>query len=140
MQKSILPISFLFLFGCGQNATEDTFEVPDPVSETTSDLIVGSWNMDSSAYINNGIRETVSEPILPTTWTFDETGDYTVKNSMTMKGSYTRKGDSLFVILLSVPNNYEIVKIDLDHLELRSTIYENESGSMKTDAYLTRKY
>lgn len=137
MRWQFIPF-ILFLTACGSN-TPGHIENSDPEKEVTQkDELIGVWNMDSSAYINNGIRETVSAPLLPTTWTFDEYGGYKVQNSMTMSGSYSHKGDSLFVILMSVPNNYEILDATENHLHLLSTIYDTEEGSMKTEAYLTR--
>lgn len=131
-----LPLICLCVSCSGsQSETENT----EPgQGQKPADMIVGNWQMDSSVYINDGIRGTVSAPLLPTTWTFAEDGKYLVENSLKMHGTFSRTEDSLFVVLMAVPNNYEILILDETHLHLRSTILENDSVSMKTDAYLTR--
>jgi hypothetical protein len=139
MQQAVFFLSFIFMLGACGSGTENT-EVSTPGIEEKEDLnlIVGEWNMDSSVFINDGVRATVSAPLLPTTWTFTEDGDYTVQNSITMAGTFSNTGDSLFVVLMDVPNEYEILLLNNEKLHLRSTIMETADKSMKTDAFLTR--
>jgi len=118
---------------------ESNESIETPIKEEKpTNLILGQWNMDSSVFINDGVRSTVSAPLLPTTWTFAEDGSYKVENSMAMPGTFSNTNDSLFVILMNVPNAYEILLLNDNKLQLRSTITETETMSMKTDAFLTR--
>ena len=137
MKNLLYSFSFLFIISC-QNQ-ESTTEPETPVVEQkTQDLILGDWNMDSSVFINDGIRGVVSAPLMPTVWNFGEDGSYLVKNSVSMTGTFSRTEDSLFVVLMAVPNEYEILVLNETNLHLRSTIIETDSASMKTDAYLSR--
>lgn len=122
-----------FLTGCGDSTNSEQTEPNRPQNP-----FAGKWSMDSSVFINNGIRDVVSAPLLPTSWIFGEDGSYKVQNSITLSGTYSFNNDSLFVNLMSVPNEYEIISHTKNNVHLRSTIIETDSISMKTDAYLTR--
>ncbi len=132
-------IAFSFLVLSCQNQEADIEQVTPVPEQKTQDLILGDWNMDSSVFINDGIRGVVSAPLMPTIWNFGEDGSYLVKNSVSMTGTFSRTEDSLFVVLMAVPNEYEILVLNETNLHLRSTIIETDSASMKTDAYLSRK-
>lgn len=138
MKYLLIILLGLSLIGCQNQETEPAELTPESQKEEP-DLILGDWRMDSSAFINDGIKALASPPILPTTWTFKADGFYQVKNSMTMTGTFSRTNDSLFVILMAVPNEYEILLLNETSLYLRSTIVETDETSMKTEAYLTRK-
>lgn len=140
MQKFVSRACLLFLFASCNEANETSPQtIPASLETEETNPMLGLWNMDSSVYINDGIRGTVSAPLIPTTWTFQEDGTYRVENSVVMPGTYSQTADSLFVVLMEVPNSYEIVSLTNTHMHLRSTIVETDSISMKTDAYLTRK-
>jgi hypothetical protein len=139
MQQSALLILLVFVLGsCGGNSENNTVVTPATEEPETVNLILGEWNMDSSVFINDGVRGTVSAPLLPTTWTFSADGTYKVENSMTMPGTFSNTSDSLFIVLMGVPNDYEILLLNNEKLQLRSTIVETVDMSMKTDAFLTR--
>lgn len=138
MKNLIYSFSFLLIVSCQNQETAKEELTPEPHQKAT-DLILGDWNMDSSVFINDGVRGVVSAPLMPTTWNFGEDGSYLVKNSVSMPGTYSRTDDSLFVVLMAVPNEYEIIVLNETNLHLRSTIIETDSASMKTDAYLSRK-
>jgi len=137
--KEVLLSFFIcsLLMSCSgaESVTDETTSVAE---EKPMDIILGKWSMDSSAFINSGVRTEATPPIMPTTWTFTEDGTYKVENSMTMPGTFSRTDDSLFIVLMGVPNDYEILLLDDTYLQLRSTIFETDSASMKTEAFLTR--
>jgi hypothetical protein len=138
MKNLLYSCGFLFVISCqNQEASiEQETIVPE---QKKQDLILGDWNMDSSVFINDGLRGVVSSPLMPTIWNFGDDGSYLVKNSVSMTGTFSRTDDSLFVVLMAVPNEYEILVLNETNLHLRSTIIETDSASMKTDAYLSRK-
>ncbi|MBI3134850.1 MAG: hypothetical protein HYZ14_09285 [Bacteroidetes bacterium] len=137
MRQLTFLVPLFLTLGCTGTSEPGAAE-PAEKAEPTTNPILGNWNMDSSVFINDGIRGTVSAPLISTTWTFGEDGSYNVVNSVTMPGTFSNTTDSLFVVLMGVPNDYEILMLTAEKLQLRSTILENDSVSMKTDAYLTR--
>jgi hypothetical protein len=137
--KYLIYTACVFLIISCQNQEATTEQIISVPEEEIRDLILGDWNMDSSVFISNGVRGEVSPPLMPTTWNFGEDGSYLVKNSVSMTGTFSRTDDSLFVVLMAVPNEYEILVLNETNLHLRSTIIETDSASMKTDAYLSRK-
>lgn len=138
MKYSPVLILIFALISC-QNETTVSEETVEPeVEAEPSDLIIGDWNMDSSVFINTGVRGEISPPLMTTTWAFGNDSSYQVKNSIVMGGTFTKTDDSLFVVLMGVPNEYEILVLNETNMHLRSTIIETDTASMKTDAYLTR--
>lgn len=137
-QGVAIILFFSFFSSCKNSEAPKETPLPEISREEPLDLFVGNWNMDSSVFISNGERGEVSAPLMPTTWIFEKSGAYTVQNSVQMPGTYSHVGDSLFVVLMGVPNEYEILTINETNLLLRSTIIETETSSMKTEAYLTR--
>jgi hypothetical protein len=138
MKYLFYSFGFWFLISC-QNQQESPQQLTPEPEQKKQDLILGDWNMDSSVFINDGVRGVVSAPLMPTIWNFGEDGSYLVKNSVSMTGTFSRTADSLFVVLMAVPNEYEILVLNETNLHLRSTIIQTDSASMKTDAYLSRK-
>lgn len=137
MKNTWLVLFIYALAGCQNQKTVVPEITPEP-EQKSSDLIIGDWSMDSSVFINSGVRGEISPPLMTTTWTFGDDSSYQVKNSIVMGGTFTKTVDSLFVVLMGVPNEYEILVLNETNLHLRSTIIETDSASMKTDAYLTR--
>ena len=140
-------LAFMILFGsCGRNTkvdAESESSVPAEMvsGETASagDELIGDWNVDSSVFINDGVRGEASPPIVTTTWTFGENGDYKVVQSIVITGTYKLVDKELIINSMSVENHHEIVEMTADNLVLSSTIIETEESSMKTMVYLTRK-
>lgn len=132
-----LPLIFFFS-SCSDNKTTDEKKEIEEKTETDN-LLTGTWQMDSSLYLEDDHVTTVAAPILPTTWNFSEDGSYQVKNSLIMTGTYTRSDDSVYVVLMHVPNSYEIISLTDSYLRLRSTIVNTDSLRLQTDACLTRK-
>lgn len=120
---------------CGSNEKGDT----KPVEVVTQNEIYGDWQLDSSSYLTNNQVNIVTPPMMPTTWVFDKDGKYLVKNSVELPGTFSVTSDSLFVVLMGVPNNYSILKLTETNLVLRATIAETDTTLLQTEAYLTRK-
>lgn len=133
--KVILGFSiFVMIFSCQSESNE-----PNPfIEKKQQDMLIGKWQLDSSVYIQDEVNGIMTAPMLPTVWNFQETGNYSVENSVKMTGTFQHFDDSLFVVLMEVPNEYKILKLDQSSLQLRSKIYENDSSSMFTEVYLSR--
>lgn len=138
MKKLFYPIALLLL-SC--NSQEDSTEIEKEVEDETIQPIeiYGSWILDSSSYMTNEIKNITTPPLLPTTWEFKTNGNYIVRNSVEMPGTFSVTPDSLFVDLMGVPNNYQITLMTDTNLILRSTITQNDTALIQTEAYLTRK-
>ncbi|MBK7130905.1 MAG: hypothetical protein IPM74_18135 [Crocinitomicaceae bacterium] len=131
-------VSAFFALSCNGNKKSES--ATEASTETTAvNLLTGTWMLDSSLYFEDKRLTTVAPPVMPTTWEFAEDGKYTVKNSLTLAGTYQRTTDSVYVILLDVPNSYEIISLTDANLRLRATIVGTDEMSLQTDACLTRK-
>ena len=129
-----LVLTIIFINGCQTDSNE-----PNPfIEKKQQDILIGQWQLDSSVYIQDEVNGIMTAPMLPTVWNFQETGNYSVANSVKMTGTFQHFDDSLFVVLMEVPNEYKILKLDQSSLQLRSKIYENDSSSMYTEVYLSR--
>lgn len=138
MKKRFLVYLLPALIGCSGDHSEDTTSIVSEKSEDVVDKIHGIWQLDSSAFVDQTGFGAYSDPLMPTTWSFLHDGSYQVKNSVTMHGSFDHQGDSLFVVLMDVPNEYAIHTLNETQLVLETSIIETDSTSMKTVAYLTR--
>ena len=141
MKTTNLWICFVvavFILSCGDSKKSA------PQNESGSqpgavDLLTGTWLLDSSLYFEDKQLTTVAPPVMPTTWEFAADGKYTVKNTLTLNGSYQRTDDSVYIMLMDVPNSYEIISLTDANLRLRATIVDTTEMSLQTDAGLTRK-
>lgn len=129
-----MVLTIIFINGCQTDSNE-----PNPfIEKKQQDILIGQWQLDSSVYIQDEVNGIMTAPMLPTVWNFQETGNYSVENSVKMTGTFQHFDDSLFVVLMEVPNEYKILALDQNSLNLRSKIYENDSSSMYTEVYLSR--
>jgi len=135
----ILLLSFfsVILFSCDTTAENNSLESSEK-EIVVANPFSGLWQLDSSAFITSNTRS-VTPPVMPTNWFFGENGSYKVINSFQLEGSYTYSDDSLFVILMEVPNDYEIISLTDKKLHLHSTVLESDSSSIYSEVFLTRK-
>lgn len=93
--------------------------------------IAGEWKVEIAYFINNGVKDEGSPPLVNTIWSFDKTGSLKVTTSMEINGSFTQKNDTLIVNLLGQQTIYTIMNLSENSLTLQLTIIETESTSMK---------
>ena len=132
----LLCIICVLPFSCTSETQNDS-EKNQEKEPVAANPFAGEWQLDSSAFITNNTRS-VTPPVMPTTWFFGENGAYKVMNTFKLEGSYTYSDDSLFVILMEVPNDYEIISLTDKKLHLHSTVLESDSSSIYSEAFLTR--
>ncbi len=132
----LLSIFSMLQFSCSGDA-ENNSEQNQEKEIIVANPFAGEWQLDSSAFITNNTRS-VTPPVMPTTWFFGESGAYKVINTFKLEGSYSYSDDSLFVILMEVPNDYEIISLTDKKLHLHSIVLESDSSSIYSEAYLTR--
>lgn len=141
MKNIVGSIFTLTLFSCQTNNLEEPIlsnESSDDLTEKKSSVLIGSWQVDSSVFVDNGVEGIFEPPIAPTTWTFAENGDYFVENTMRMSGTFLHDNNQIDVELMGIKTDYQIIELNKKHLITSSTIYENDNGSLITKAYLTK--
>lgn len=100
----------------------------------------GVWQVDSSAFIYDGVQGSVAEPILPVTWTFHANGRYELSNG-NIQGRYSLVTDSLQISMSGTGTSmdYRVLELSDSYMVLHSTIYRTEDNSMETISYLSKK-
>ena len=131
--KRLLLIPFL-LMACTSGAQESSSD-----ASIHPETLLGVWQVDSSAFIDNGVIGNYTHPIAPIQWHFMNNGDYLlVTNGRPNSGSFQLKDHSIVVNLFGMESEYTILEMDEQHLELRSVVCTTESKTLETHSYLSR--
>lgn len=139
MKKIQLVFILLLLFSC-QTEIQPlvNFSNSQAQPKKPSDLLIGDWHLDSSAFIRDNELQEFNQPILPTSWSFTADGKYSVKNSMFINGLYEHTKDAIIINIMNLESNYAIVLLNKEHLQVKNIVYAIDTDTLKSIAYLTR--
>lgn len=93
--------------------------------------LTGTWTVDSSMMVVNGVDTSLSGPDHYGTshWIFSEDGTYEVKNNHSQLGTYIHSGDEI-EISINEPHmsgwNYTILRLDHEQLHLKTELMSTD--------------
>jgi len=111
--------------------------IEEPILEEIP--IFGQWWMDTTYFVNDGVQGEGSTPILPTSWTLSEDGSMFIENASQIFASFELTDDHLLVEMLGMIMDYTILELTDNTMRLMNTIYETDTGSLRTLSILRRR-
>ena len=131
-QLLLLPFLMMLQASVAQERSSDSL--------IKSTLLQGIWEVDSSAFVDNGIIGDYTVPLAPVQWHFLKNNDYSlVNNGYGNSGTFRLVDRSIFVSLFGMESEYVILEIDERSLRLRSMVYSTTDKTLETVSYLSQK-
>lgn len=108
--------------GQNDNSHEDERIIEEQeIDETNKDqLLIGTWEVAYSKFINDGEMGDEMEPLAPTYWVFKPNGKMKIENTAVINATYELKDSVLSILMAQQPLVYKTLLLDEENMELRT--------------------
>lgn len=135
LMKNLILLTFLF---CTSSLLAQQSQGTETIIIDEAQ-IMGTWWVDTTYFIDDGVQDEGSTPILPTSWTFSEDGSMLIENSSRMFATYELAEGHILIDMLGTIMDHTILELTNNSLRLTNTVYEFDSGSLRAISILRRR-